>query len=178
MLALVIAAAASPLPALWPPRPDQIERYRQDGSLAARLEFTKTHNNHRVSAALIQRKLAELRALEEGKAFRPEAFPYSTGLPATGSPKIFALLIDFPDYPHTQDAAFISSRLFGNGDSAEYPYESLRNYYQRSSYNQLNIQGNVLPWYRAPNNRGTYDSTAKTVALIKEALAYHDPTHD
>jgi M6 family metalloprotease-like protein len=163
---------------LDPPRPGEMERYEKDGSLAARLEFARWLGNDRASPDLIRRKLAQIQALQEGRAFDREAFPYQTGLPSLGSPKIFALLIDFPDYPHTQQQSFISNKLFGNGDPTEFPYDSLRNFYQRSSYYQLTIQGNVLPWYRAQNNRDHYGSNPGVVELIKEALNYHNPTHD
>jgi len=160
------------------PEPGEIERYRQDGSLARRLDFVRRLGNDRVRPDLVQRKIAQLQALQQGQAFVPESFPYATGLPSHGSPKIFALLVDFPDIPHTQDPSVFAHKLFGNGDADEYPYESLRNYYSRASYGQLNLQGNALSWYRAQYNRDHYGSDAGVKELIKEALTFHSATHD
>ena len=160
------------------PEPGEIERYRQDGSLARRLEFVRRLGNDRVRPDLVQRKLAQIQALQQGQVFVPETFPYSTGLPSVGSPKIFALLIDFPDIPHTQSQSLIQNKIFGNGNASEYPYESLRNYYSRASYGQLNMQGTVLPWYRAQYNRDHYGSDAGVIELIKEALSFQTTTQD
>ncbi len=56
-----------------------------------------------------------------------------------------------------------------------YPYESLRNYYLRSSYNQLDIQGSVLGWYTTAY---PWDSLPETTqgreSVIKEALNYYN----
>ena len=52
-------------------------------------------------------------------------------MPTSGTVKVLALLISFTDYPPNaaNTSASIASKLFGNGDDAEVPYESLRNYY-------------------------------------------------
>ena len=62
--------------------------------------------------------------------------------------------------------------MFGDGNGG-YPYESLKNYYQRSSYNQLTINGDVYGWYRAAQPRSYYMNLGKTQgrdALINEIL--------
>ena len=64
----------------------------------------------------------------------------------------------------------------GVGNATNYPYESLRTYYQRSSYGKLNITGNVLGWYRAKNNRDYYTDHADWV--IEEAIAAYAGSHD
>ena len=38
---------------------------------------------------------------------------------------------------------YFTSRLFGDGVGSP-PYDSLRDFYLRSSYNQLTVEGNVL----------------------------------
>jgi M6 family metalloprotease-like protein len=67
-----------------------------------------------------------------------------------------------------------ASRLFGDGTGV-LPYDSLRNFYLRSSYDQLTIEGNVLGWYTTPYARSTVTETTQgRQALIKEALDYYD----
>jgi M6 family metalloprotease-like protein len=97
-------------------------------------------------------------------------------LASKGTSHIFALLIEFPDYPHSIDASKFSSMLWGDGVAGDYPYESLRNFYQRSSYGNLNIQGDTYGWYTAQHNRSYY--TGHESWIIEEALNYYDPTND
>lgn len=97
------------------------------------------------------------------------------GMPTTGTVKVFALLIAFSDYPPVTSAEVINQKLFGpeNTTDPAYPYESLRAYYQRSSYNKLDIQGDVLGWYVASYPRSTVmETTEGRENLIKEALDY------
>jgi M6 family metalloprotease-like protein len=95
-------------------------------------------------------------------------------MPTKGTVKILALLIAFNDYPAVSPAATIATRLFGDGQGGV-PFDSLRNYYRRSSYNQLEIQGDVLGWYTTAYARSTVTETdAGRQSLIKEALNYYD----
>ncbi|MFZ4791808.1 MAG: M6 family metalloprotease domain-containing protein, partial [Candidatus Competibacteraceae bacterium] len=88
--------------------------------------------------------------------------------------------MDFPDQPHTaaQTTDDVQLKMFGTGSLDDAPYESLRSFYQRSSYGQLNISGNVLGWYRAANPRSYYKNLGYPpggiTALVKEALNYYD----
>ena len=97
------------------------------------------------------------------------------GLPTKGTVRIPVFLVDFSDAPHdpNQTAADVQSKMFGNGTTGDYPYESLKNYYLRSSYNQLTITGDVYDWYRAVYPRSYYQSQGKVV-LINEILQAHD----
>ena len=97
-----------------------------------------------------------------------------------GTIKIFVLCIAFADSPFSNNANEIDSKIFGVGSPSANPYESLRSFYQRSSYNQLDITGNVLGWYTTPYSR---DAVAQTSAgrdsVIKDALRYYDSAgHD
>ncbi len=179
LAAVLFLVLSIPALSLDPPSPGEIERYQRDGSLAERIEFAKSLENHKVRPSLIQRKIAVIKALQGGSSFISQTFPYSTGLPSQGTPEVLAVLIDFPDYSHTNDESVFVSKLFGGGDSGEFPYESLTEYYQRSSYDTLSIQGNVLGWYTAQNDRDHYGSSYSGVKeLIKEAMDNYDPTHD
>lgn len=99
--------------------------------------------------------------------------PSRNGLQTTGSPKIFALLIDFPDCAHINNANTIDGMLFGN-PSTGIPYESLANYYRRASYNKLDLSGGAtLGYYRTSKKRSeiNQDDNGRE-SLIKEALLY------
>lgn len=108
------------------------------------------------------------------------------GLPSLGSPQVFVLLIEFPDALHNDNvnsAAAVEGKFFGDGNAAQIPYESVRNYYQRSSYGKLTIQGDVFAWYTASHNRSYYESLGNgdedgREALIKEALDHLAQSHD
>jgi hypothetical protein len=100
-------------------------------------------------------------------------------MPTTGTDKILVLCIDFSDYPAATTTATIADKVFGAGDSTQYPYASLHNYYQRSSYNLLDLQGSVLGWYRPAYTRASMAMTgASRENLIKEALQYYDDSVD
>jgi len=172
--------------ALEPPTRQQLEQYRNDGSLAQRIDNAKALGNHRISPSVLARFQYKLNRLRlEMQGMTPEEIdeimappPAWRGMPTSGTVKILVLLIDFSDYPSSNTAASIQSKLFGDG-TASPPYESLRNYYRRSSYNQLEIQGNVLGWYRPSYLRSSIDispahETQSRENLIKEALNYYD----
>ncbi|HWQ89870.1 MAG TPA: M6 family metalloprotease domain-containing protein, partial [Desulfitobacteriaceae bacterium] len=106
--------------------------------------------------------------------------PAKQGLPTKGSPKVLAILIDFPDYPHNeavQTVSDFSTKFTGDGDLSLYPYDSITRYYERSSYNQLSISSNILGWYRAQYPRSHYEEMGIGSGedwLIKEAINYYD----
>ena len=166
--------------ALKPPMPGELQNYIQDGSLEKRQAIARQMQSFKINPSLVQAKIEELKALKEGKSFNPETFPYKTGLPAKGNPKVFALLIDFPDYTHITDSASFTYQLFGEGSAANYPYESLKGYYQRSSYGMLTIGGTSYGWYRASSTRSAYgaDDYSGVASLIKEALTALNGTVD
>lgn len=105
------------------------------------------------------------------------------GLPSIGTVKVVVLLVDFPDYPHLpeQTVDCVKSKFFGDGNSNNYPYESLRNYYKRSSYEKLDIRGSVLGWYTAKHSRDYYEKLGEGYGheeLIKETLQFYEKQHD
>jgi M6 family metalloprotease-like protein len=188
--AAVLIAGVSLALALEPPTREQVERYRKDGTLAARVAQAESFGNHRIAPRLVSRMREKvMRAavvLRQPKAFSPRAAeriaappPAWVGLPTTGTVKVLALLIAFSDYPAVTPADTIAARLFGDGQGGA-PFDSLRNYYRRSSYNQLEIQGNVLGWYTTPYARSAVMETdAGREAVIKEALnSYDQQGHD
>lgn len=143
--------------ALQPPRKGEIDKLKREGIYEKRLNFAKNLGNH----------ILKVKKIEEKEFF---------GLPSKGSQKIFVLLVEFPDYRHTIDKNTIENSLFGNGVAGYFPYESLKNFYLRSSYGILNIEGDVYGWYKAKNKRSYYTDNAE--ALIKEVLAVYDNSVD
>ena len=171
--------------ALQPPRPGEIEELRQKGVLESRVEFAKGTGNHKIDDYLLKKAISKLRrgllqskgmSIDEIDNISPLPAPPSDwqGMPTTGDIKIFALLIDFNDYPRVNSQTDVNNKIFGNGDPSDFPYESLRNYYLRSSYNLLNItEGATLGWYRYNGNRSDIEQTITgRENLIKEALNY------
>lgn len=160
----LVAAVAT---ALEPPTPEQLDRYRRDGSLERRATAAAAWGNHRVHPELAAR-------ITTGAGVK--AAPDLPGvLPSTGTRYAFALLISFADQPGFTDPAVVDDQLFGAGDPAEFPYESLRGFYLRSSYGLLDLDGATLGWYQAPYTRDqVQETTVGREALIVEAIRHFD----
>ncbi|MDD8027525.1 MAG: M6 family metalloprotease domain-containing protein [Acidobacteriota bacterium] len=183
MFVCLFLALAVPAAALEPPTRAEIAQSLRDGTYAQKLACARALGNHIADPALIGNLRARLaRILRDPSAGAPAGAAGSLdlpggrtgGLPAKGAVRVFALLLDFTDYPAVNSAATIASKLFADGDGG-YPYESLRNYYRRASYNMLEIGGSVLGWYRPSAARASMAmTTSAREALIKEALTHFD----
>lgn len=168
-----------PVFGMEPPPPGQLAVYGKDGTLAQRAAFAKKIGNDKFSPAAVARLKNQLRVrslmqrgLSRAQAISMAPPPAWGGLPTSGTPKMFVLLIDFNDYAHANSSDTMNTRIFGAGTGG-YPYESLTNYYSRSSYGQLTIQGATLGWYHAGVTRATVPQTdAGREALIEQALSY------
>jgi M6 family metalloprotease-like protein len=182
---VILLIGVSHLSGLEPPTREQVLKYKQDGTWAARVAAAKAIGNHLVAPEMVAhlnykvRKLAlEAQGLSEGEISKILGPPPGwRGMPTTGTVKVLAVLIAFSDYSPVTSAASIQEKLFGpeNTYDSNYPYESLSAYYFRSSYHQLNIQGNVLGWYTTSYARSQVtENTAGREKLIKEVLNYYD----
>ncbi|MEX1311785.1 MAG: hypothetical protein AB1Z65_15270, partial [Candidatus Sulfomarinibacteraceae bacterium] len=130
-LALTVSIGVAPIStAMEPPTRAQIERYRLDGSLAERATAARAAGNHLIAPDLARR--VDLDGMVKAG---PAADTKS--LPSTGRQRVFALLVGFADSPGRNPPGEIDRRLFGTGPDAEFPYESLRNFYRRSSFGLL-----------------------------------------
>ncbi len=137
-----------------PPHPDVLKRLKED----------KTWMN-KVSSML--------------KRIRKDYSPPIEAKATIGDLQIVVLLVDFKDNPYTIDPGRFADMLFSLGT---YSTGSLRDYYRESSYNQLDITGDVYGWYSAPssysyyvNNQsglGTYSQNAQR--LVEDAVAVAD----
>ncbi len=182
-LFLILAMTGWAFP-LEPPTKDQLARYRLDGTLERRITEARAFGNDQVNPWLVwnfRNKMERLRRKALGISGAedrdvPASFPpeYQPALPAKGKAKVFILLLEFPDFLSTNTAASINGKIFDDG-AGDFPRESLRNYYRRSSYGQLQIQGGTLGWYKPAYNRASLEETdAGRENLIKEALNYFD----
>ncbi|MEK7744329.1 MAG: hypothetical protein AAB578_08050, partial [Elusimicrobiota bacterium] len=161
------------LHALQKPTPEEIERYRRDGTLEQRVKAALSLGNHKVTNDLTRRAAYKLRSAQQVRILAPPP-AWQSGMPTTGVVKFFVLLISFSDYPGSGATASIHSKIFGEG-SGDYPYESLKNYYSRSSYGLLTFQGNTLGWYNTGQPRSTVPETdSGRENLIKQAINYFD----
>lgn len=168
--------------ALQKPTPEMIEQYKQDGTLAQRIEDAKMIGNHRLASKFINKLHPDRMPIEEVE--QPTVMtppPAWRGMPTTGTVKVLVLLIDFADTPHiASDTNAVITTAINGTPSTGFPYESLHNFYDRSSYGQLNIQGNVLGWYTTAYNRSAIvQTTTGRENLIKEALNFFNTAgHD
>ncbi len=103
--------------------------------------------------------------------------PTPPGLPSLGVQRTFVLLLEFEDYPHieTDTADVMYQKIFGDGVAEDYPHESLTNFYQRSSHGKLQIEGDVLGWYKVNANR---DDTNQAEEVLKALTYYDQQGHD
>jgi M6 family metalloprotease-like protein len=155
---------------LEPPRSGEIDKYRADGTLESRINFAKDIGNYKVSKNLVSRFNSRINC--SGQMAPPLDWQ---GMPTKGNDKIFALLIGFSDYEPNTAVEDVNSRLFLDGSAGDYPYESLRNFYRRSSYGLLEISGSTLGWYMAPYPRSSVsETTSGREKLIKEALNHFE----
>ena len=97
-------------------------------------------------------------------------------LPSIGNVKSLTLLVEFAEVPAWSSREAIHSKIYGDGDG-NFPYESVRAYYSRSSYGKLNLVGTTLGWYRLKGTFEYYKSLPfPDLAMAIEALTYYAST--
>ena len=112
-------------------------------------------------------------ALQEAYSLPPSE---QYAMPSIGTVRVPVLLIEFPDYPHgAVTADKIRELFFGEGGNTYlFPFDSLRKFYLTSSFNKLNVQGDVYGWYMAAHPRAYYESLTYTEhELAAEAISYY-----
>lgn len=173
---------------LDPPTKEQIKKYRADNTLGLRIKKAERFGNHRVSNDLV--KKLKYRLIKNTSGISGTANNYVSeilsppsaweGMPTTGDVKILVLLISFRDKPNINSKQLINNKIFGAGSQADFPLESLRSFYSRSSYGQLKISGNILGWYKTSYSREEVISrkpvseAAARDNLIQEVISYYD----
>lgn len=107
------------------------------------------------------------------------------GLPQSGSPKILVIPVEFTDallskeYPDGLDR--LEKALFGT--ETQTGWESVKTYYQKSSYGKLDIEGTILPVYSTGHSTSYYNRMYNQggepdYEIIKAALTYYDKDID
>ncbi|CAK8719738.1 hypothetical protein KKHLCK_08915 [Candidatus Electrothrix laxa] len=189
---VIFCMSAATAFALEPPRPEEIEKLETEGKLKSSLEMVENVDNHKVNPYLVeklQRKIESLRLKSLGMSdaainnYLSKATPplgRQGGIQSTGSPRTFVLLIEFQDYTHSVTSATINDMFWGDGNPADYPLDSLTNWYDRSSHGLLDLSdGATLGWYQTTYNRSDVEQTnSGRENLIKEALNSFDASHD
>lgn len=99
---------------------------------------------------------------------------FDSATPSTGDVKMLVFYVDFPDVQYSSSdysASQIETELFGNG-STSYPYESVTSWFNRSSYGNLNIDGNVYT-YTCSENMANYqtDGYEKLAMEVLDGMA-------
>jgi len=177
---LIVCTALSR--ATQPGQPGEMEKYKRDGTYEERMAHTRAVGNHRMSPQLAARAMVKLRALQ-GLPPPPTRLPRWQGMPTTGTNDMLVFLVEFPDYPHTNSVASMVDKIFGDGPNEDYPYESMRDYYLRSSYGQLTLQGTVVGWHMMQHERSWYTTTYTNknrahCEIVKEVVDHYDASHD
>ena len=131
------------------PDKEQIEEWIGDGSWEKRKEFMDSlsiNSNAEYNQPLYYMSGAGAGTNAENKVLDS----FVNAMPTTGNVKVPVFLVEFSDVKNevselTPEA--VKDALFDtDGDSDEYPYESIYGYYNRSSYGNLNISGDVYGW--------------------------------
>ncbi|HES58560.1 MAG TPA: M6 family metalloprotease domain-containing protein, partial [Firmicutes bacterium] len=108
-------------------------------------------------------------------------------LPSMGTDYMFVLLVEFPydvvpEYQGYFTNTHVDDMAFGAGEPSVW-YRGLHYYYDKSSYQQLNIDGDVYGWHTASKNRDYYHpldnnsystDTERRQELIWEAIMAAD----
>jgi len=109
-----------------------------------------------------------------GKGDDGTIYGLTRGLPSTGNPKVLVIPVSFSDYTADKDMVENLKQAFF-GDALTTKWESLRSYYLKSSYNKLDITGEVLPVFETNKKSSYYESMQNgDYEIIKAALTYYD----
>jgi len=186
-----LALLATSAVGLERPRPGELQQLRERKQLSTSQGFARSLGNHRVDTYRLRRAITSLRRQvlsKEGRtaeeidrlAPQPAPPPAWVGMPTRGAVRIFALLIDFNDYPHTNAQATVHQSLFGPPNPTAEPFDSLAAWYSRASYQQLDLSGGAtLGWYRYSGNRSAIEqSPSSRQSLIRQAIQSVDAGHD
>ncbi|MBR6627697.1 MAG: BspA family leucine-rich repeat surface protein, partial [Lachnospiraceae bacterium] len=160
------------------PTKEEWATWEADGTLQQRIDFMNSVQEGQTAEGLIgkwnQQSVYSLHA--------PEF--WHGGMPTEGNVKALVFMVEFADMKNTDSNVtpeYMQELFFGeqNAEASMYPYESLKAYYQRSSYDKLNISGDVYGWYTLSGNRSDYeDDWEGRERLIRELLDAHDEQID
>ena len=149
------------------PTDEELAVYEADGTLEERIAYQES---------LSVPPSNELLELMEADGTKTQ-FDTQGTMPRTGSARIFGVCVSFPEDDDgeamtldEEDGAEALDAII-DGESQEYPYESLAAFYYRASYGQLTMSGDAFD-YIAEHSRSYY--TNDTQLLFKEILVAFD----
>ena len=97
-------------------------------------------------------------------------------IPAKGERKLLVVPVYFTDSDtttHKDKTIFIQNAFFGETNHTN--YDSVAGYYNKSSYGQLRITGEVAPWYNTNKSSKEWEALSHTTAssiIASEAVDY------
>ena len=178
------------------PSESELEAYAAEGTLDDRIAFQESLANEEYDAGLIESARAQESAALSGTSTYQQTVPqnWESGMSSIGNAHVLALRVTFPDdagdapsFDAGDDINALQS-LIGpitpgvTPDATEYvenddyyPYESLHEYYLRSSYGKLSIDGAAFE-YTAQHPASHYNDGLET--LYVEALEQLDEKID
>lgn len=179
------------------PSESELQAYAEDGTLDQRLAYQESLGNEEYDAGLIESARSREAAATSGASAYPQTVPgnWESGMGSVGEAHVLALHVTFPDdegepaaqFPEGDDVEALQS-LIGpvtegfestasgcTGNEGYYPYESLHEYYYRSSYGKLSVDGVALE-YEALHPASHYDNGLEELYI--EALAQLDDELD
>ncbi len=115
------------------------------------------------------------------RALSSTMFPsnYRPGLRSLGDNRLLVIIVDFADSPHgsNQTREEIIAGFNGPGTPGSFsPHDSVKGFYERSSYGKLNLTADVYGWYRAAHERQYYEQIYGhgRQELVKECMNAFD----
>ncbi len=97
-------------------------------------------------------------------------YPVNGIMPSTGDVKVLVIPVDFIDYSFdSQSIIDLNKAFFNNGSNY-----SLSSFYKESSYNNLNITGEVLECYHSPKKTTNITDQSDVERLVLDALDNYD----
>ncbi len=150
-----------------------------DNRTQTELEFLASQTKYiTYSQNQIDAKIASYYSDERSSKSSAKSFP------TTGSRKLIAILVEFPDQSFTRTQSEFDDHFNGANYTLEDATGSVKQYYSDNSFTQLDLNTDVVGPYTLPNNMAYYggnDSNGDDLApqeMIEDALALANPDVD
>ncbi len=168
------------------PSDEQVQQWIDDGTWEQRIEFMESVNNN----AYILSRYVNMASEYDLDSYSSQASgqeivldTFLNAMPSTGDVTIPVFLVQFSDVKN-EDATItpnnVKNTLFNEDVNSDlFPVEGVTGYYNRSSYRQLNISGDVYDWITLSNTKEYYQNAEDGRELvIQEIIDAYDSTVD
>ena len=128
------------------------------------------------SIELLQQGLIQRRLNSSGiSTFSNKLMPNGTRTinitPAVGNIRVLVLPIEFANTSFSQESLdLMQENFFGDRDEEYFTHLPVKEAYNRASYGKLNISGDILPVYKAPEEQNYYANGEVFCNLIEDAI--------